>query len=214
MKKIERTFYLNRLRGLKDTPDINIIAPITIPIVVINPIVLNPDDVTIKFHIVVTAPGNPDIIPINIIIDIPFPIPLLVICSPSHISKDVPATNEATTNVPVSHPSLINIPDFLYDKYIPIDSTKANIIVIIFVYLFITLLPSSPPSLVNLSSEGIIIANNWTTIDAVMYGLIDIAKIENLEKAPPEIISINPAIPFDEVIASFNTIVFTPGTVM
>jgi len=98
------------------TPDTKIIAPIIIPIAVINPIVLNPDDVTIKFQIVVTAPGNPDIIPMNIIIDIPFPIPLLVICSPSHISKDVPATNEETTNIPVSHPSLMNIPAFLYDR--------------------------------------------------------------------------------------------------
>ena len=47
-----------------------------------------------------------------------------------------------------------------------------------------------------------------------MYGLTDIANIENLEKAPPEIMSINPAIPLLELIASFNVIVFTPGTVI
>ena len=47
-----------------------------------------------------------------------------------------------------------------------------------------------------------------------MYGLIDIANIENLEKAPPEIISMNPAIPFCEVSASFSVLVFTPGTVI
>ena len=47
-----------------------------------------------------------------------------------------------------------------------------------------------------------------------MYGLIDIANTENLEKAPPEIISINPATPLFEDIASFNVILFTPGTVI
>ena len=35
-------------------------------------------------------------IPANIINDIPFPIPLCVICSPSHIRKIVPATNVIT----------------------------------------------------------------------------------------------------------------------
>ena len=51
------------------------------------------------------------------------------------------------------------------------------------------------------------------TIDAVMYGLIDIANIENLEKAPPDIKSINPVNPF-VVIASFNANISTPGTVI
>ncbi len=35
-------------------------------------------------------------IPENIINDIPFPIPLWVICSPNHIRKTVPATKEIT----------------------------------------------------------------------------------------------------------------------
>ena len=142
------------------TPATKIIAPIIIPNDVINPIVLNPDDVTIRFHIVVTAVGNPDIIPIKIIIDIPFPIPLLVICSPSHINREVPVTNDVTTSAPVNHPSFINIPDFLYDRYIPIASIRAKIIVIILVHLFIIFCPSSPPSLAILSKDGIIIANN------------------------------------------------------
>ena len=43
--------------------------------------------------------------------------------------------------------------------------------------------------------------------------LFDIANIENLEKAPPDIKSINPTIPF-VVIASFNVTKFTPGTVI
>ena len=47
-----------------------------------------------------------------------------------------------------------------------------------------------------------------------MYGLIDIAKTENLEKAPPEIISINPAMPSVFPIALFKAILSTPGTVI
>ena len=71
-----------------------------------------------------------------------------------------------------------------------------------------------PEKLANLERRyGIIIANNWTTIDAVIYGLIDIANIENLEKAPPEIKSINSENPFVD-IASFNDTKFTPGTVI
>lgn len=47
-----------------------------------------------------------------------------------------------------------------------------------------------------------------------MYGLIDMAKIENLEKAPPEIISISPAIPSFDPMASFRAKLSTPGTVI
>jgi hypothetical protein len=52
------------------------------------------------------------------------------------------------------------------------------------------------------------------TIEAVIYGLIDIAKRENLENAPPEIISISPAIPVVFCIASFSATLLTPGTVI
>ena len=50
---------------------------------------------------------------------------------------------------------------------------------------------------------------------AVMYGLIDIANIENLVKAPPDIISINPAIPFEaDCIYVDNVNTSTPGAVI
>ena len=52
------------------------------------------------------------------------------------------------------------IPVFLYVKYKPNPSIIAKTIESIFVYPFIFALPSSPPSLANLSSEGIIIASN------------------------------------------------------
>ena len=38
--------------------------------------------------------------------------------------------------------------------------------------------------------DGTIIANNWTMIEAVIYGVIDIANNETLENAPPEIMFI------------------------
>ena len=39
------------------------------------------------------ADGSPEIILANMIIEIPFPIPLSVICSPSHIKNIVPVTS-------------------------------------------------------------------------------------------------------------------------
>ena len=43
-----------------------------------------------------SALGISATIPENIIREIPFPIPLCVICSPNHIKKTVPATNVMT----------------------------------------------------------------------------------------------------------------------
>ena len=197
------------------TPAIRSIAPTIIAKAVNNPTVLNAPVPNIKSQIIVTALGNPEMIPTNIIIEIPFPIPLFVIWSPNHIKSDVPAISEITTKNPVKKSVLTNIPEDLYVKYNPIPSISASTIVKSLVYLFIAFLPSSPPSFINLSNEGITIPNNWITIEAVMYGVIVIAKIENLEKAPPEIKSIRPAIPLLALlIASFNVTVFTPGTVI
>ena len=46
--------------------------------------------------VVANALGISATIPENIISDIPFPIPLCVICSPNHIKKVVPATKVIT----------------------------------------------------------------------------------------------------------------------
>ena len=83
------------------TPVTRIKAPTTIPIAVNRPVVLNPFCVTISLHIVAIPLGYLETIPINISSEIPLPIPLLVICSPSHINIDVPATKAVTTNIPV-----------------------------------------------------------------------------------------------------------------
>ena len=48
-----------------------------------------------------------------------------------------------------------------------------------------------------------------------MYGVIDIANIESLEKAPPDIVSISPVTPLvAELISSANVKVSTPGIVI
>ena len=94
----------------KTTAAIKTIAPIIKPKAVISPVVLNPVAVNIKPYKVVTKDGNPAIIPTKINIDIPFPTPLVVICSPNHIKSAVPATSENTTKIPVNHPGFIKIP--------------------------------------------------------------------------------------------------------
>ena len=47
-------------------------------------------------NVVANARGISATIPENMIRDIPLPIPLCVICSPSHIKKTVPATKVIT----------------------------------------------------------------------------------------------------------------------
>ena len=114
----------------------------------------------IKFQTVTTPDGNPETIPTNINIEIPLPIPLLVICSPSHIRSAVPVISDNTVINPPKKLVSKNIPVDLYDKNIPKPSTNARSIVSIFVYLFTFIVPSSPPSLINLSKDGITIDNN------------------------------------------------------
>ena len=57
--------------------------------------------------VVTKALGISATIPENIINDIPFPIPLWVICSPNHIRKMVPATIVVTVEILKNRPGLI-----------------------------------------------------------------------------------------------------------
>lgn len=50
-------------------------------------------------------------IPMKIIIEIPFPTPLFVICSPSHIKMDVPVIKDTTITAPVKNPVSLKIPE-------------------------------------------------------------------------------------------------------
>ena len=58
-------------------------------------------------NVVTNALGISATIPENIINDIPFPIPLWVICSPNHIKKIVPATIVVTVEILKNIPGLI-----------------------------------------------------------------------------------------------------------
>ena len=53
--------------------------------------------------------GPRAIIPANKIIDIPLPIPNSVICSPSHIKSDAPATNVMIMTIAGHMPSVVMI---------------------------------------------------------------------------------------------------------
>ena len=77
-----------------------------------------------------------------------------------YTDKRYDATNDIVTKAAVPKFVFTNIPEDLYDTNTPMASTKANTKVNIFVYLLIFFLPSSPPSFVNLSKDGIIIATN------------------------------------------------------
>ena len=81
------------------TPTIKTKIPNINNIAVTKPFVLNAPFTLIKLKIDVNADGIPDTIPANINIEIPFPTPLDVILSPSHIKNDVPATSEDITTL-------------------------------------------------------------------------------------------------------------------
>ena len=61
--------------------------------------------------VVTNARGISATIPENIIKEIPFPIPLWVICSPNHIKKTVPATIVVTVEILKKIPGLITKPE-------------------------------------------------------------------------------------------------------
>ena len=58
-------------------------------------------------NVVTKALGISATIPAKIISEIPFPIPLWVICSPNHIKKIVPATIVVTVEILKKAPGLI-----------------------------------------------------------------------------------------------------------
>ena len=58
-------------------------------------------------NVVAKALGISATIPENIINEIPFPIPLCVICSPSHIRNIVPATIVVTVEILKNIPGLV-----------------------------------------------------------------------------------------------------------
>ena len=109
--------------------------------------------------------GNLETIPAKINIEIPFPIPCSVICSPIQTKIAVPATIEIITViysiVVVALMAVLKNP-----KVYPIACTRAIAIDKYLVYFAIAFLPVSP-SLAKDSRDGIAIVKSWRIIDAV-----------------------------------------------
>ena len=99
-------------------------------------------------NVVTNARGISATIPAKIIKDIPFPIPLWVICSPSHIKKIVPATIVVTVEILKNNPGFITK---FADDYNPTDKpypwTVASKTVPYLVICVIFALPVSPCAL-------------------------------------------------------------------
>jgi len=130
--------------------------------------------------------GKPAAIPPNIKIEIPFPNPRSVICSPSHIKNMVPAVNVTTAVRRNPIPGVITKPaDDSSARAIPRDWNKANPKVPYRVNCVIFRRPASPSFFI-CSKVGNTYVNNCMMIDAEIYGMIPNAKTVNRDKAPPE----------------------------
>ena len=92
---------MNTINIIVATSNINIKIIITVEIAPVLP----------NSNVVTKALGISATIPEKIINDIPFPTPLSVICSPSHIKKTVPATIVVTVETLKKTPGLITKPD-------------------------------------------------------------------------------------------------------
>ena len=122
--------------------------------------------------------------PAKIISEIPFPIPLSLICSPSHMRKAVPAVSTSiitmTENTLSSTMASLNSP-----MVSPTACINPSTTVIYLVICTIFLRPSVP-SCASRWKYGNAIDSRFTTIDAVIYGVMLSANIVKLLKAPPE----------------------------
>ena len=130
--------------------------------------------------------GIVEIILIKRIIEIPFPIPFSVICSPNHITRDAPATSAAVTMMISSTLLCIRLPP----RYKPIPiarpSITAKAMVTYRVYSRIFFLPSSPSFCIS-SNLGIAIVISCIIMEDVMYGVIFNANTDICVNAPPVI---------------------------
>ena len=165
------------------------------------------------------ALGKRSTIPAKMMSEIPLPTPFSVICSPNHITNIVPAARVSTVvtkNIKDGLTTADTPPapsTFVMAKVIIAPCKTARNSAKIRVIWFSFLLPDSP-SLCILSNAGKICAPRTSPIimDALMYGIIPKAKMENLPNAPPEKIFIKPRIPFWWAAKScFKTSALIPG---
>ena len=121
----------------------------------------------------------------NRMIEIPFPTPCSVICSPSHIKRAEPAvmdTIQTVMDVNVAPP--VRRPWLAKPIAIAALSIRESTIVTYLVYSEIFFLPSSP-SLCSSSRRGIAIVSSCKIMEDVIYGVMFSAKIDIFSKEPP-----------------------------
>ena len=124
-------------------------------------------------------------IPEKIIKEIPFPIPLAVICSPNHITRIVPVSKViVVTNLKYIPASKTRPGEFSKLTDTPKPWIKASNTVPYLVYCVIFLLPYSPWFL-RFLKYSVTPVNNWIIIDAEIYGIIPKVRIAIRCTAPP-----------------------------
>ena len=139
--------------------------------------------VTKLFRTVVTPPGKPAIIPTVMINEMPCPMPRSVICSPNHITNDVPAVSVKTTrkchhklgSLTISPACPVMFSGFRKTILIVIPWMILSITVPYRVYCVIFFLPSG--SLESFSKEGTMTPRSCIMMEALIYGCIPSAKI-------------------------------------
>ena len=133
--------------------------------------------------IIIMPSGNLEMTPAKMMREMPLPIPFAVICSPSHIKNAVPAVNVSAIRRTDPTPGYMIAslrPYAIPSAWInPRSTVPYRVVCVIF-------LRPSMPSFDHCSNFGTTTVKSCMMIDALMYGVILIAKMENLLSAPPE----------------------------
>ena len=106
--------------------------------------------------------------PMKMISETPLPMPLSVICSPSHIRNSVPATIAMMAKSRYQHAVVVEDADFSIAFAMNVACIVPSTIVSQRVYWLIFLRPSSPPFLAISSSCGSTTVINCMMIEALM----------------------------------------------
>ena len=124
--------------------------------------------------------------PIMMMSEMPFPMPRSVICSPSHMTKIVPAVIVMIVMSLKKRPGFGTTPAAMFSRKnaMPIAWMIERATVPYRVYCVIFFRPSSP-SFASFSKYGITACRSWMMIDALMYGMMPSAKIVTRLKLPP-----------------------------
>src|ERR1700724_19893 len=161
-----------------------------------------------------TAPGRPATMPERMIMEMPLPIPRSVICSPSHMRNTVPVVMVMVAVTRSGQPWTSVRPPFSRAPAAAKDCTSASPTVPQRVYCVILRRPDSP-SLRSSMSVGTTIDIIWMMMEAEMYGMTPMAKIDRRDSAPPENMLTIPRMVLERSPKKRATSAgFTPGTGM